>query len=105
MGRFFASCKQTAPAPDSTPAESNEAPPAPRGPDGEQDRQEDKEHLAVKLGVMLKCTMTYCHVFPLKSLHLLSHDVLQDLKVQDLSQLQSILCKIYTNETNSYTIS
>lgn len=50
------------------------------------------------LGVGVEGTVTYGHVFPLKSLHLLSHDVLQDLKVKDLSQLQTILCKIYTKQ-------
>lgn len=57
----------------------------------------------------VKCTATYGHVFPLKSLHLLSHDVLQDLKVQDLSQLQTILCEIYrkqrvTQLSNTFSI-
>ncbi len=37
-GMFFESCTQKAPPPDSTPTGSNGAPPAPTGPDRDQEK-------------------------------------------------------------------
>lgn len=37
----------------------------------------------------------YTHVFALQPFDFLNHDVLQDLVVEDLSQLQTVLCKIW----------
>lgn len=37
----------------------------------------------------------YTHVFAVQSFGLLNHDVLQDLVVQDLSQLQTVLRKVW----------
>lgn len=51
-------------------------------------------------GLAITKAAPYTHVFALQPLHFLNHDILQDLVVEDLSQLQTLLCKVWNNKAN-----